>query len=315
MIETTELTPLELALQPFTCSAFWTNDEQSARWQFATFTLRLPEPLLVEGVPGEPVSMGVNLEGFDAEVRLTLNPKLGRVKKEGGDEAQERWYYAATEMEVTVSRCEEAPGAALPKEYFKAELLPLYQTAAIEAANRSAAFLKYRLWSSLFAAMERFESDLADPAAWARNDISQRRRFTIAAMEGRLQDAQQAYFNGHYSPELAEVLLAEAQQSILERRLTRACLELSMACEVTVKQRIPSAEALPEAIDAGFKRRHESAYDGLRDLFQARDQLGGRGGQGGHFHLLSARRRDVQRERLKEWGASVACLRTWMAPR
>lgn len=312
MTETTELSPLELALQPFTCSVFWTNDEQSALWQFATFTIHLPEPVLVEGEPGEPVSMGVNLDGFDAEVLITLSPKLGRVKKQSRNDSEERWYYAASELEVTISRHEPAAAEGREPDHFRSVLLPEYRTAAIEAANRCAAFLRQRLWRSLFEAIERFESDLADPEAWVRNDISQRRRFAIADMDERLQDVQQAYCNGHYSPELAEALLAEAQQSILDKRLQRATLELSMACEVTVKRRIPSVAQLPEVIDDGFKGRYQAAYLGLSTLFAARDEITR---QAGYFRFTSAQRREMQREQIKEWGASVACLRSWMAPR
>lgn len=312
MTETTELSPLELALQPFTCSAFWTNDEQSAMWQFATFTIQLPEPLLLEGEPGEPVSMGVNLDGFDAEVLLTLNPKLGRVKKQSRNDSDERWYYAACELEVTISRYEPATEEGRESDHFRNVLLPEYRTAAIEAANRCAAFLRYRLWRSLFEAIEQFESDLYDPEAWARHDISQRRRFFLTDMDERLQDVQQAYCNGHYSPELAEVLLSGAQQSILDKRLHRATLELSMACEVTIKRRIVTAEQLPEVIDDGFKNRYQAAYFGLNTLFKARDELTG---QEGLFRFTSAPRRELQREQLKEWGASVTCLKGWLAPR
>lgn len=287
-------------------------DEQGGSWQFATFTIHLPEPVLVEGEPGEPVSMGVNLDGFDAEVLLTLNPELGRIKKQNRNEENERWYYAASEVEVTLSRRESAPDDQMQQDHFKTVLLPEYQAAAIEAANRSATFLKYRLWSSLFSAMERFESALADPDEWQRNNISQRRRFSITPMEDRLQEAQQAYHNGHDSPELADLLLVEAQQSILGQRLRRACLELTMACEVAIKQRIALAEQLKDAIDDGFKSRHQAAYIGLNTLFQARDDVAGRSG---FFRFATAQRRDMQREQLKEWGASVTCLKNWVAPR
>ena len=311
MTATTEHSSLAAVLQPLASNALWANAQQDATWQFATFTIHLPEPVLVEGEPGEPVSMGVNLDGFYAEVLLTLNPELGRIKKQNRNEAPNenaRWYYAASEIEITISRRE----VQTQQDHFKTVLLPEYQAAAIEAANRSAVFLKYRLWSSLFSAMERFESALANRSEWERNSISQRRRFSITPMDERLQEAQQAYHNGHDSPELADLLLAEAQQSILGQRLRRACLELTMACEVAIKQRIALAEQLKDAIDDGFKRRHQAAYIGLNTLFQARDDVDGRSG---FFRFATAQRRDMQREQLKEWGASVTCLKNWMALR
>lgn len=311
MNETTEQTLLDAVLQPLVCDSFWTTPQQDERWQFATFNIHLPEPVLVEGVPGEPIAIGVNLDGFDAEVLLTLNPTLGRIKKQERNDSEERWYYAATEIEVTISR-REAVSAEQRQDHFKTALLPQYQAAAIEAANRCATFLKYRLWSSLLAAMERFNNDYGENSSGVRDDISQRRRFSIAAMDERLQDVQQTYFNGHYSPELADALLAEAQQSIIDKRLRRATLELTMACEAAIKQRLASVDHLKDAIDDGFKSRHQAAYIGLNTLFQARDEVGGRNG---FFHFAPTRRRDMQREQLKEWGASVACLKNWLLPR
>lgn len=312
MNETTEKNPLDMVLQPLVCDSFWANEQQDVMWQFATFTIHLPEPVLVEGEPGEPISMGVNLEGFDAEVQLTLNPKLGRIRKQGRTGDEERWYYAASELEVTISRREAPPEGKAQQEHFKRVLLTEYQAAAIEAANRSTAFLKYRLWSSLFAAMERFSNDYGDNGSGNRDDISQRRRFAIAAMDERLQDVQQAYLNGHYSPELADALLAGAQQSIIDKRLRRATLELTMACEVAIRQRVASVDHLKEAIDDGFKSRHQAAYIGLNTLFQARDEADDRRG---FFRFTSTQRRDTQREQLKEWGASVTCLKKWLMPR
>jgi hypothetical protein len=310
MNETTEQALFDVVLQPLVCDSFWTTPQQDEVWQFATFTIHLPEPLLLEGAPGEPVAIGVNLDGFDAEVLLTLNPALGRIKKQQRGGGEERWYYAASELEVTISRREVAPEGKAQQEHFKAVLLPEYQAAAIEAANRSATFLKYRLWSSLFAAIERFSSDYGDDGSGRRDDISQRRRFSITPMAEQLQDAQQAYRNGHYGPELADALLVAAQQSILDQRLRRACLELTMACEAAIKRRIAAPEQLTEAIDDNFKSRHQAAYTGLNTLFQARDEVGG---DAGFFRFTSTQRRDLRREQLKEWGASVTCLKNWLA--
>lgn len=301
---------LDQVFQPFTCSAFWAETEQSKTWLYSTFTINLPEPILVEGEPGEPISIGVNLENLDAEVLLNLNPALGRIKKQN----EERWYYAVTQLEVTVSGSEVLPSDVKDQQdYFNAQLAPKYQEAAVQACNRLSTFLNYRLWSSLFSAMERFSADFGgDPeTANAMDDLSQKPRFALHSMSEQEQANIQAYIGEQYSLELAEAFLAEAQQSILGKRSRRACLELSMACEAAVKKRIQSADVLQDVIHGSFKSQHQAAYIGINGLFHARDELNRC--EGGFFTITSSAKRETIQEDLKEWGASVTCLSHWMA--
>lgn len=308
MKETTEQDVIEQLLRPYNYGAFFSDQAETAMWLYATFDINLPEAILVEGEPGEPISLGVNLEGFDAEVQLTLNPKLGRVKKSN----EGRWYYAVNEVSVTVSRHADLPDNVADKdEFFKNELLPEYQQAAIEAANRMAAFLRYRLWSSLFSAIERFMDDYGDPEnIKALEDISAHPRFRIQGGGDAFASSLQDYINENYSQGLAETFLQQAQDSISNKRTRRACLELTMACESFVQKRIPSVGQLADAIDGGFKSRHQAAYIDLNGLFQARDDACNQ--SEGFFNFTSESKRAESHERLMTWGASVICLRQWL---
>jgi len=308
MKETTEQDVIEQLLRPYNYGAFYTDKAESAMWLYATFDINLPEAILVEGEPGEPISLGVNLEGYDAEVQLTLNPRLGRVKKSN----EGRWYYGVNQVSVTISRHADLPDDVADKdEFFKNELMPEYQQAAIEAANRMAAFLRYRLWSSLFSAIEHFMDDYGDPEnPKALQDISTSPRFHIQGMSDEFANNLQDYVGENYSNELAEVFLEQAQDSIINKRTRRACLELTMACESFVKKRIPTAGQLVDAIDGGFKSRHQAAYIDLNGLFQARDDA--RKKSEGFFNFSSQAKRTEAHEHLMTWGASVICLKQWV---
>ncbi len=309
MKETTEQEIVEQLLKPYNYGAFFTDQAQTAVWLYATFNIHLPEALLVEGEPGEPISIGVNLEEFDAEVQLTLNPKLGRVRKSN----EGRWYYAMNEMSVTISRHADLPeDIENHDDYFGDELLPEYQQAAIDAANRLATFLRYRLWSSLFSAIERFKEDYGeDGRGKGAIDLSQQARFDIQYSEDGQLGPMQDYIAENFSDELADLFLIQAQQSILSKQSRRACLELTMACESFVKRRIPSAHMLADAIDDGFKSRHQAAYIDLRGLFQARDEAAQQ--TQGFFSVNSQTKREETHDNLMVWGASVTCLKQWLA--
>jgi len=306
MKETIEQETFEQLLTPYHHGTFFRSDTESATWLYATFKINLPEAVLVEGEPGEAISIGVNLDGDDVDVQLSLNPQLGRVKKgrDGG------WCYLVNEVDVTVLRCVDLPNGAESKDdYFKHALLPQYQQAAIAATNRLVTFLKYRLWRSFFSAIGHF-ADAYDGNANALVDISTSPRFQIQAMADEQIDVLQKYIDENYSHELAGLFLAQAQQSIQNKRARRACLELTMACESFVKQRISVVNQLAGAIDDGFKSRHQAAYIDLNGLFQARDEAAKKGE--GFFCLSSQAKRDERQENLMMWGASVTCLKQWL---
>ncbi len=277
-------------------------------WLYATFKVSLPDAILVEGEPGETVSVGVNLGAYDAEVQLSLNPLPGRVKK-GNDGG---WHYLVNEVEVTVLRHTSLPdGSDSREDVFKNELLPEYQLAAVQASNRLAVFLKHRLWRSLFSAMERFTADVADLGSSGGQEHGDTCfDIQVRPMADGHVDFLQRYINENYSHELGQAFLDLAQQSIVGKCVRRACLELTMACESFVQQRIGAAQQLPEAIDDRFKSRHQAAYIDLNGLFQARDEAAKK--RDGFFSISSQAKRQMSHENLMVWGASVTCLKQWL---
>jgi len=58
-------------------------------WLFATYKVSLPKPILVKTESEEPVVISVNLKGWDSEVKLFPNARLGRIKPPTGS----GWYY------------------------------------------------------------------------------------------------------------------------------------------------------------------------------------------------------------------------------
>ena len=264
-------------------------------WLFATYEVKLPKPVLLKSEAGEPVVLAVNLKGWESEMTLIPNTRLGRIKQSRDGV----WYYPVSQLEITVVRDGE-----LGDEMVHAE-------AAKALVERLLVFLQFKVWNSLFTAIEKYQHYFSLSEA-------EREQFdSIELLEPQLdlvtdytQQNLRDYMSEYFSSALCQGLLHDAEISIACKRHRRACLELSMACEAALGMRLDEAGQVKASMGTVFKNKHSQAYEDIFHLFQMRDAL--KQGSGGVFKFVSAAKRQVMAQDLTRWQGAVECLADWL---
>ncbi|HFD88124.1 MAG TPA: hypothetical protein ENJ35_10685 [Gammaproteobacteria bacterium] len=266
-------------------------------WLFATYEVNLPKPILVKTESEEPVVISVNLKGWDSEVKLFPNARLGRIKPPTGN----GWYYSVSHMEITVTR-----DGRLGDEMVHGE-------AAKVMVERLLVFLQFKTWRSLFAAIEMYERFYSD----ADSAMSEDEKARLAPVEPQLdlvadyeQQNMHDYMSEFFSRQLSLALLRDATRSIEHRRSRRACLELTMACEAALGMRLESVAQAKVSMGDVFNQRFARQYEEIVQLFQARDAIKQSGN--GLFRFVSALRKRELEQQLTHWQAAVECLTDWL---
>lgn len=266
-------------------------------WLFATYKVSLPKPILVKTESEEPVVISVNLKGWDSEVKLFPNARLGRIKPPMGS----GWYYPVSQMEITVTR-----DGRLGDEMVHGE-------AAKVMIERLMVFLQFKMWSSLFDAIDKYERFYSDSDS-AMSEDEKARLVLIVPQLDLVTDYEQQnmhdYMSEFFSRSLSQALLHDAARSIEHKRSRRACLELTMACETALGMRLELAGQVKVSMGDVFKNQFCQQYEEIVELFQARDVI--RQSGNGLFRFVSAvQKRDIEQQ-LTRWRAAVECLADWL---
>ncbi len=264
-------------------------------WLFATYEVRLPKPVLLKSASGDPVVMSVNLKGWESEVMLIPNTRLGRIKqpRDGA------WYHPVSQLEITVVRDGE-----LGDEMVHAE-------AAKALVERLLVFLQFKLWNSLFSAIEKYQHYFSlDGADRDQIDSIKLMPPQLDLVADYAQQSMRDYMSEYFSNSLSQGLLQDAAISIAHKRNRRACLELAMACETALGMRLDEAAQVKACMGTIFKNKHSQAYEEILSLFQMRDAL--KQGSGGMFKFISTAKRQAMEQDLTRWQGAVECLTDWL---
>ena len=266
-------------------------------WLFATYKVSLPKPILVKTESEEPVVISVNLKGWDSEVKLFPNARLGRIKPPRGS----GWYYPVSQMEITVTR-----DGRLGDEMVHGE-------AAKVMVERLMVFLQFKMWNSLFDAIDKYERFYSD----SDSAMSEDEKAKLVAIEPQLdlvadyeQQNMHDYMSEFFSRSLSQALFHDATRSIENKRSRRACLELTMACETAMGMRLESAGQAKVSMGDVFKNQYAQQYEEIVDLFLARDAIKQSGN--GLFRFISAVQKQEIEQQLTRWRAAVECLADWL---
>ncbi len=267
-------------------------------WLFATYEVNLPKPILVKTESEEPVVISVSLKGWDSEVKLIPNARLGRIKPPTGS----GWYYPVSQMEITVTR-----DGRLGDEMVHGE-------AAKVMVERLLVFLQLKMWSSLFDAIDKYERFYSD----SDSAMSEEEKAKLMRIEPQLdlvadyeQQNMHDYMSEFFSRSLSQALLHDAARSIEHKRSRRACLELTMACETALGMRLESAVLVKAGMGDVFKNQFSQQYEEIVHLFQARDAIKLSGD--GLFRFISAAQKQEIEQQLTRWQAAVECLADWLS--
>ncbi len=266
-------------------------------WLFATYEVSLPKPILVKTESKEPVVISVNLKGWDSEVKLFPNARLGRIKPPAGN----GWYYSVSHLEITVTR-----DGRLGDEMVHGE-------AARVMVERLLVFLQFKTWRSLFAAIEMYERFYND----SDSAMSEDEKAKLTPVEPRLElvaDYEQQnmhdYMSEFFSRQLSLALLHDAARSIEHKRSRRACLELTMACEAVLGMRLESVGQVKASMGDVFNHQFAQQYEEIVRLFQVRDTIKQSGN--GLFRFVSMLKKQEIEQQLTRWQAAVECLADWL---
>ena len=266
-------------------------------WLLATYAVKLPQPVLVKSESGETVVMMVNLKGWDAEVTLMPTDRLGRIKQPRDG----HWYYPVTELEITVTRDGELGDEMVHEE------------AARALIERLLVFMQFKVWHSLFEAIEKYlqffgpghkDADRDEPGRIVKIEPQ------LQLVSGYEQQNMRDYMSEYFSEGLARALLRDAKKSIECNRFRRACLELTMACEAALGMRLESASLVKASMGSVFINQHSQEYEHIVHLFQARDAI--KHGGGGLFKFVSAAKKQRIQQDLTHWQGAVECLASWL---
>ena len=241
--------------------------------------------------------MSVNLKGWDSEVKLLPNVHLGRIKPPKGS----GWYYPVSQMEITVTR-----DGRLGDEMVHGE-------AAKVMIERLLVFLQFKMWNSLFTAIdkyERFYSDSESAMPEAEKVKLQRIEPQLDLVTDYEQQNMHDYMSEFFSRSLSQALLHDAARSIEHKRSRRACLELTMACETALGMRMESGGLVKATMGDVFKNQFSQQYEEIVHLFHARDAIKQTGN--GLFKFVSAAQKQEIEQQLTRWHAAVECLADWL---
>ena len=263
-------------------------------WLFTTFEARFPKPVLVRGEAGRPIVIETTLDNWCAEVVMTPNTRLGRLKQADG-----HWYYMSSQAEITISRNEEL---MLEED----ELAPLFQGdyrhTAADITHRLALFLRFKSKMTFLKAVEAYEAEMASETQCALVDLT--------PVEPIVPDWMVDYLYDQYDPKLCEQLLEVAQTSIDNQRSRRAALELAMACEAALGLRVYSSAFARVSLGERFSEQYPEQARHIIELFEHKEFLTRKGL--GLFNFSPAAKRQAWLQQLNEQKEAVACLMSWL---
>ncbi len=266
-------------------------------WLFATYRVSLSQPILVKTESEQPVMISVNLKGWDSEVKLVPNARLGRIKPPTGS----GWYYPVSQMEITVTR-----DGRLGDEMVHGE-------AAKVMVERLLVFLQFKMWNSLFDAIDKYERFYSDSDSVMPED-EKSKLLPIELQLDLVADYEQQnmldYMSEFFSRPLSQALLHDAARSIEHKRSRRACLELIMACETALGMRLESAGQVKAGMGDVFKNQFSQQFEEIVCLFQAREAIKQSGN--GLFRFIAAAQKQEIEQQLTRWRAAVECLAEWL---
>ena len=264
-------------------------------WLFATYGVKLPKPVLLKSESGEPIVVSLNLKGWESEITLIPSTGHGRINQ-SRDGA---WYYPVSMFEITVVRDGELGDEMVHAEAAKASM------------ERLLVFLQFKVWNSFFTAIEKYQQYFSLKAVEREQcDSVQLLEPQLDLISDYTQQNLRDYMSEYFSSSLCRGLLHDAQISMTGKRNRRACLELSMACEVALGMRLEDAGQVKASMGTVFKNKHSQAYEDIFHLFQMRDALKQRGE--GVFKFVSVAKRQIMARDLTRWQGAVECLGDWL---
>ena len=185
--------------------------------------------------------------------------------------------------------------------------------AAKVMVERLMVFLQFKVWSSLFDAIDKYERFYSDSDS-AMSEEEKARLVSVVPQLDLVTDYEQQnmhdYMSEFFSRSLSQALLHDAARSIEHKRSRRACLELTMACETALGMRLESAGQVKFSMGDVFKNQFSQQYEEIVQLFQARDAIKQAGN--GLFRFISAVQKRGIELQLTRWRAAVECLADWL---
>ena len=322
----------------------------------AKFDVSLHVPLLLKRADDDPLLYEVQLDSYDVSLHLTTN------RFAASKAATDRyWTVPYTTVEIRVSKEEIEPppidqypdgtiGYETQRPYFE-ERLPLYRGVARRALNALIQYFKYRLWQPMLDELPYYIDSLNNPEWTDRDGVEVGKgtaRVTLQRIPGMHGELGTVLFQKKHdkaltralcspiAPRLEEELLYDAQVSIWKENFRRAVLEMALAVEVVVKEKIFGGDvavgvAFEHLEDRGkvntrvidlldsttkavygesFRETNPDEYKQLDYLFRARNKVAHRGKA--VFRDESGVLQDVDDSMLRLWWGAVTTLRSWL---
>ena len=322
----------------------------------AHYNLRLTTGVIIKRPEGDLPSYRTKIDAF--EVVISLSPESTGAKK---SQDEQHFTRDVTGLQVTCGRDEdEAPPQPAPtssggKDYtVQADYFDTregeYATATMRALDRFFAFLRYSLHQPSFGPVRSHRTEFGNPT-WrdeADNDVGHGRigfvvqrlptGFGVIPLQQSHDSEITQRLSSDYSPELYEDFLADAQSAAFDENVSRAVVELAIACEVAIKhtffgQTTASASALTiehledknrlrlrvvelihttskDVFGVSFCELHEPEYRHIEELFRCRNKVAHRGcpnfkDQDGTLH-------EATLDTCERWFASVRVMMNWL---
>lgn len=323
----------------------------------AKYNIRLTRYIRARCAEDCNLRYSATIDGFDVEIILILNS--GAELRHIDDRNTTR---TITRISVAVSRSEDStpPNVDINSEghrditkrsiWFN-QRSGEYRTVAVKAVNRLVRFCKYELQIPNVHELHDLDNQFQNPQ-WYGEDGSKldsgvielssaliprrdsglvgEKDFTLDH-ETRLQEVLQ----NDLSIETHQEFLADAQTSIVNGNLSRAILEMAIACEVAIKQlffketttagaayeylehkRRVNVRAIDlihgvakEVFGESFKDVESNAYDHIDLLFRTRNKVAHRGKP---VYRDNLGEQTVNQQCLEEWWLSVDLLMKWI---
>ena len=323
----------------------------------AKFDVALHVPLLLQRADDDPLLYQVQLDGYDVSLQLKTNGPVSRRKRR----TDMYWTvpYTAVEIRVSKENIEPPPidrypdgtiGYETQRPYFE-ERLPLYRKVARRTLNALIQYFKYQLWQPMLDELP-YHLDSLDNPEWTDRDGVEVGKgpahVTLQQIAGNRGELGTVLFQKKHDtaltrallspiePRLEEELLYDAQASIWRENHRRAVLEMALAVEVAVKEKIFGGEAAAgvafehledrgkvnarviDLLDStakavygeSFRETNREEYRQLDYLFRARNKVAHRGKA--VFRDECGVLQEVDDAMLRLWWGAVTALRSWL---
>jgi hypothetical protein len=323
----------------------------------AHFDIPLPGQCLVAMPEDRDIVARCTVGSFAVELTLLRDMSQGSKPKDA-----EHFARALYRTRIKASRVEaelpppviaDARGIrdySIQLPYFQART-SAFESAACEAVNRTLRFFRFVLATPLIHDLSATDQCFLN-AEWTDENgkivgkpsmvvggaglVGARGQFGVRTLAPNDLGNLEQYIAEARQVSLVEQLLSDARSAWFEKNLTRAVLELAIACEVAVKRRFfefdtPAGAAFDyledksrvrvqivdlihgvaqEAFGKSFKVDHAQEYDHVDHLFRCRNKVAHRGEL---VFRVGDTKITADAKRIETWWASVDALIQWLA--